>query len=147
MPNRDWCLLGVLFIASGSSLIAQETRCESLPNNNAKSECLYAELKKAEAEMQTAYVRALSLNDPNRKEENSQPLLPKIDRKSMRESRQHMTQKLRDSQRLWLQYREQACGAVEDKYEGGTIVGEVVPLCKIDLTEQRTKFLRVNFSQ
>ena len=97
--------------------------------------------------MQRVYEHALSQYDPNQKEDSAQPPLPKLDQKMQRDSLRHVVQKLQDSQQLWLDYREKACGAIEDKYKGGTIVGEVVPLCKIDLTKQRTKFLRDNFGK
>jgi uncharacterized protein YecT (DUF1311 family) len=147
MRKKMCCLLAILLIASVSRLSAEDKRCESSQSNNARSECLYKELQQAEADMQRAYQHALSLNDPDQKEDSMQPPLPKFDRKMLRENRQHIVQKLRESQRLWLEYREKACGAIADKYVAGTIAGEIVPVCKIDLTEQRTKFLLDNFAE
>ena len=56
-----------------------------------------------------------------------------------------MRQRLRASQAAWLRYRETACAAVQEMYDGGTIAEVDVPGCKADLTESRTRFLQKYF--
>jgi uncharacterized protein YecT (DUF1311 family) len=73
--------------------------------------------------------------------------LPKYDREFALESNRKILRKLRESQKAWYAYRESACGAVEQTYEGGTITALVIPLCKIEITQQRTKFLVKNFGK
>lgn len=145
MRKTMFALFRISLVACPSYLTAQQAECKSLASANERSECYYNQLKRSEAEMQGAYKHALSLNETNQSGEGQQLPLPKLDQKLLREHQRSVVRRLRDSQRLWLEYREASCGAVENKYTGGTIVGEAVPLCKTDLTKQRTKFLRDNF--
>jgi uncharacterized protein YecT (DUF1311 family) len=124
---------------------AQTSRCEKLGSTAEKSECYMQQLMKAEAEMQKSYQYAQVRFTPDIQELKEINALPKYDREFAFQSNRKMLRKLKKSQKAWFSYRESACGAVEQKYEGGTITALVIPLCKIEITQQRTKFLVENF--
>jgi uncharacterized protein YecT (DUF1311 family) len=95
--------------------------------------------------MKRAYNHALAVYRPSPQKEKELKGLPTHDQEFARESDKRILRKLMESQRLWMAYRESACAVVEGKYGGGTITALVVPLCKKELTEQRTKWLKDNF--
>jgi uncharacterized protein YecT (DUF1311 family) len=45
--------------------------------------------------------------------------------------------KLRDTQRKWLAYRDAACKAESDLYEGGSIAPQTFGFCVVKLTKRR----------
>jgi len=77
--------------------------------------------------MQRAYERALTAcaNSPKERKEREQRATSYDQGQERR-----FLRKLKQSQRLWLAYRESTCGVIEEKYEGGNITAEVVPICK-----------------
>ncbi len=95
--------------------------------------------------MNRAYERALAAYTPDSQVQKELAGMPNYDREQALQAYVRILRKLRESQKLWLAYRDSACATVKEKYEGGTITALVVPLCRKDLAEQRTKFLRENF--
>jgi uncharacterized protein YecT (DUF1311 family) len=136
-----------LWLFLPSCLKAQTSQCEKLQSTNEQRECYGLQLEKTEAEMQRAFQAALDRNTPNQEEQREISTLPKYDREKALEDNAKMLRKLKESQKAWVAYCEIACGTIAQKYEGGNIVSLVVPLCKIDMTQQRTKFLKENFGE
>ena len=97
--------------------------------------------------MHRAYQHVRDLYIPDLQEQKEINALPKYDRKEALEYYPKMLRKLNKSQKAWLAYRESACGTIKQKYEGGTITALVVPICKIEMTQSRTKFLEENFGK
>jgi uncharacterized protein YecT (DUF1311 family) len=95
--------------------------------------------------MNRAYERALAAYTPDQQVQKELAGMPKYDREQAIQANVRMLRKLRESQKLWLAYRDSACATVEEKYEGGTITALVVPLCRKDLAGQRKRFLQDNF--
>jgi len=148
--NYSLAVIATCCLLSLSRTGAQEPDCKKLENNNAESECFYGRLEKTEAEMQRAYRSALAAYTHNPEEYKT--LYPefsksKYDMEHQEKADKRVLRKLSESQRLWVAYRESACGAIEEKYEGGTIIGEVVPICKDELTKERTKWLEAQFGE
>lgn len=50
--------------------------------------------------------------------------------------------KLRDVQRLWIQYRDEKCAFPFAQYEGGTIAQPMAAYCQLEMTAERTIELR-----
>jgi uncharacterized protein YecT (DUF1311 family) len=148
--NYSLAVIATCCLLSLPRLGAQEPDCKKLESNNAESECFSSRLAKSEAEMQRAYKGALAAYTHSPEEYKT--LYPefsesKYDLEHQEETDKRVLRKLRQSQRLWVAYRESACGAIEEKYEGGTIIGEVVPICKDELTKERTKWLEAQFGE
>lgn len=117
---------------------AQERGCEKLNSTAEKAECLEQELRLAEAEMKATLRQAISVHQDSRNVKGDSPTAAKF----INSEERLTVDALRKSQAKWLEYRESACSAVEHKYEGGTITSEAVPACKLELTEQRMKWLK-----
>lgn len=147
MPKKvafaSLCLLFCL--TPRSTLFAQDQGCEKLRSTSEKSACLAQKLLKAEADMNRAFQQALSNYLPSAERDNEAPKMSKLDLELLHEADKRTVRSLRQSQARWLAYRESTCSAVENKYDGGTIIAEAVPACKIELTQQRTDWLRSNF--
>jgi uncharacterized protein YecT (DUF1311 family) len=136
------CLLSAL--ASPVCSQASEHGCEKLVSTAAKVHCLGQKTLAAEAKMNQAFDHALSAYLPNSHQEEDLSATPKIKEIVEGEDRSTVAA-LRESQSEWLSYRSSACSAVEHKYEGGTASSEAAEACRLELTEQRTKWLRSNF--
>ncbi len=147
MPKKvAFASLCLLFcIVPRSTLFAQDQGCEKLQSTAEKSECLAQKLLKAEADMNRAFQQALSNYLPSAERDNEAPKMSKLDLELIHEADKRTVRSLRQSQARWLAYRESACAAIENMYDGGTIVAEAVPACKIELTQQRTDWLRSHF--
>ena len=147
MPKKvAFASLCLLFcIIPRSTLFAQDQDCEKLQGTAEKSECLAQRLVKAEADMNRAFQQALSNYLPSAERDNEAPKMSKLDLGLLHEADKRTVRSLRQSQARWLAYRESACSAVENMYDGGTVIAEAVPACKIELTQQRTDWLRSYF--
>jgi uncharacterized protein YecT (DUF1311 family) len=139
----SFAVISVCCFVSLAQLCAQELHCEKLQSHNAQSECYDSQLEKSEGEMQRAYERALAAftYTPQDQKELYRGLTKYEEGWDKRLRRQ-----LKESQRLWLAYCESTCRVLEKEYEGGNITAQVVPVCKRELTEQRTKWLEVSFA-
>lgn len=129
-----------------SSSFSQEQNCEKLQSTAEQSECLSRKLQQAQTEMNLTFQHALSNYLPSAERDNETPKLPKLDLEMMHRADRRTVHSLRLSQARWLAYRDTSCGAVvADKYEGGTITAVAVPACKLELTQQRTVWLKSYF--
>ncbi len=128
-----------------SALFAQVQGCGKLQSAAEKSECLAQKLVEVEADMNRAFQQSLANYLPSAERDNEGPKMSKLDLELLHEADKRTVRGLRQSQARWLAYRESACSAVENMYDGGTIVAEAVPACKIELTQQRTDWLRSYF--
>ena len=95
--------------------------------------------------MKLAFDHALETYIPTPEAKKETQMLPKFDREQQIKWEKQMLRDLRKSQIVWLTYRESACGAVRTMYSTGTIAVVAVPLCKAEITNTRTKFLRNYF--
>lgn len=136
------CLLSSL--ASPVCSQAQEHGCEKLESTAAKVHCLQQKTQVAEAKMNQALEHALSAYLPGSHQNDDLSATPKIKQIVEEEDRLTVTA-LRESQTEWLSYRASACSAVEHMYEGGTAASEAAEICRLELTEQRTKWVQSNF--
>jgi uncharacterized protein YecT (DUF1311 family) len=139
-----------IFIAICCSLTpfaatVQKVDCSKAASSAEQDQCADKVLTTAETDLNTALSDALHSYGPTTTEQKGNAALPKYDRDHEAQYEKRMRSDLQESQRIWLQYRAAACAAVSDKYDGGTIGPAATSLCKADMTEQRTKFLRDNF--
>ncbi len=136
-----------LTLGQNSSAGADESACEELQSNNTQDECVEQELKHSEQEMLSTYKRleiALNLvSDPQERKELEK--LPKYDREHELMWSKVTLKRLRKSQALWRAYRDSTCAAYAAQFEEGNITGKLVPMCKTELTQQRTKWLQDAF--
>jgi len=139
-PFAFLCLLGSLTSATCS--LAQEHRCEKLKSTAESVRCLGQKTHEAEAKMNQTLEQALSEYLRHHNEDLS--ATPKI--KQIVEDEDRLTvAALRQSQTEWLAYRDSACSAVEHSYDGGTSASWAAEMCRLELTEQRTRWLKSNF--
>jgi uncharacterized protein YecT (DUF1311 family) len=138
------CLLSC--IIPGSTLLAQDQACETLPTTPERADCLDQQLANAEADMNRAFQQAISKYLPSAERDSESPKMSKVDLELLHEADKRTARSLRQSQARWLAYRESACTAVANMYDGGTITVEAVPACKTELTQQRTAWLRSYFA-
>lgn len=90
------------------------------------SNCWEAELKRADAELNSTYSAVMSVLrlHPEKKDD---------------------AERLRAAQRAWIAYRDKACAAEAGLYIGGSAKGLVASACLAVLTGNRTKALRQGF--
>ncbi len=124
---------------------AQKVDCSNAASSAEQDQCADSVLTMAEADLNTALSDALQSYTPTADQRKENAALPKYDRDHEAQYEKRMRSDLLESQRIWLQYRAAACATVSDKFDGGTISPSATSLCKTDLTQQRTKFLRDNF--
>ena len=136
------CLLSSL--ASPVRSQAQERGCEKLESTAAKVHCLEQKTLAAETKMNQAFEHALSAYLPGSHPEKGLSETGKV-RQIVEEEDRLTVAALRESQTEWLSYRNSACSAIQHMYEGGTVSSEAAEACRLELTEQRTKWLRSKF--
>lgn len=136
----------VVVLIAAQHLSAQKSDCAKLQSTAEQADCVNHQLQSAESEMNAAFKRALDSYSPIRDKQASAPL-PKSEEADQIKWDLRMQSSLRKSQEAWVRYREIACGTVREMYDGGTMTEVSVPLCKIDLTRERTKFLSSYFGQ
>ena len=108
-----------LFVSiCGISDTALAEDCSNRPNEQALRECLSLEYDSSDADMSLLYKRLISE-------------LP-TDRKSG----------LLQSQRTWIKFRDAACYFVGDDRRGGSSQGEVIEICKTQITKERIRHLK-----
>ena len=132
-------------LASSRAASAQKVDCEKAQNTAEQAQCADSELGVAESEMKGAFGHALEVYIPTAQEKKQTAALPKLDRDRQTDWERKMLRDLRASQNTWLAYRQSACGAAEDMYDGGTISAVAVGLCRAEMTRAQTKFLRDYF--
>ncbi len=142
-------LIGISLFALVFSLhlTAQKVDCGSPSSTAERANCVDRELQAAESAMNATFEMALETYTPNSNVQKSStgPALPKSEQDDQVKWEIRMRQRLRASQAAWLSYRETACAAVQEMFDGGTIAEVDVPGCKTELTESRTKFLQKYF--
>ena len=136
--------VALLFAASAS--LAQDDPCAKLASTAEQSQCVNHQLESAEHDLKLALDAAFRNYTGNQVKEREKHPLPKNEPEKQIRWENVVSAELRASQRTWLKYRESACGTVELTYDGGTFASVAVPLCKTDLTRERTKFLQEYFA-
>jgi uncharacterized protein YecT (DUF1311 family) len=126
---------------------AQKVDCSKAASTAEQDQCADQVLTMAETDLNAALSEALQSYTPRADEQKENAALPRYDRDHEALYERRMRSDLQESQKIWLQYRAAACAAVSDKYDGGTIRPAATSLCKADMTQQRTKFLRDNFGK
>ena len=149
--SRILHLAFVLFLGSLATIFvkqlsAQTVDCGKADSAAEKRICADHELDKAEAAMKVAFDRALAQFSYSLKKHTEKDPLPESEQAEQKIAEQKMRRALRASQKAWVAYRESACGAVNDSFEGGSISDEIATFCKADLTKDRTKFLNDYFN-
>lgn len=150
MAKSDFLI--VAFLAAGCCLFpltasAQKVDCGKAASSAAQDECAAQELATAEADLKDAFADSLQKYTPSAEEQKENAKLPKYDRDHEAQYELRMRRDLEVSQRIWLQYRATACAAVFDMYDEGTVGPAATLLCKVEITEQRIKFLRGYFAE
>lgn len=107
-------------LAPLSSRAAEEV-CPGLTTNAELTSCLFEAYKKADAQLNTVYQKAL---------------------KSAAEYAQKHVANLRDAQRKWVAYRDAACEAEYSLFEGGSGGPAEKASCLLRVTRQRTEDLK-----
>jgi uncharacterized protein YecT (DUF1311 family) len=134
------CLLGCL--SSATCSFAQERRCEKVESTAERVSCVSQKTQEAEAKMNQTLEQALS--EYLRHDTEDLSASPEI--KQIVEDEDRLTvAALRQSQTEWLAYRDSACSAVEHSYDGGTAASWATETCRLELTGQRTRWLKSNF--
>jgi uncharacterized protein YecT (DUF1311 family) len=134
------CLL--ISLASATCSLAQQRGCEKLLSTGEKVRCLEQKTQEAEAKMNQTLDQVSSGYSRHHEEDLS--ATPKI--KQIVEDEDRLTvAALRQSQAEWLAYRNSACSSVQHSYDGGTSGSWAAEMCRLELTEQRTKWLKANF--
>jgi uncharacterized protein YecT (DUF1311 family) len=150
MKNR-LPVLGLLGVFSStlacSYALAQNDPCAQLKSTAEQSQCVNRQLKSAEHDLKIALDAAIRYYTESEVKNNEKQSLPKTEQDAQIRWEKAMVGKLRTSQQAWLKYRESACGTVGLMYDGGTFASVAVPLCKADLTRERTKFLQGYFAE
>ena len=100
--------------------------CEAFGVSTEISNCWEAELKRADAELNSTYSAIMSVLR----------LYPE---------KKDASERLRTAQRSWIAYRDDACAAEAGLYTGGSANGLVASACLAVLTGNRTKALRQGF--
>jgi len=86
--------------------------------------CLFAEFKKAEADLDRLYGQSLAV----------------AARYGVKD-----VVRLKDAQRKWIAYRLAACDAEFALYQGGTAGGPAEFLCKLRITDERIQGLKITY--
>lgn len=97
---------------------AQEITCDPEGSQHAMNMCAVQEFEAADAALNTAYKRAMS---------------------AARDM--GIDAQLRQAQRAWLPYRDAACAAEADIFEGGSLRPLILYSCMAALTNERTRHL------
>ena len=110
---------------------AQDVDCANAITQMDMNQCAYADWEAADAELNTAYKRAMTLlrgwDDNLPKEEQGGALL------------------LKEAQRAWITFRDKACAAEGYGMKGGSAEPLVIYGCMRQLTEERTAHLTALF--
>ncbi|MEB3198913.1 MAG: lysozyme inhibitor LprI family protein [Synechococcaceae cyanobacterium] len=144
-PQR-WCwrrasVLAALLLAGLSPLAApgwsapgrpqsSPERCRNASTTLAMQDCLSAELKTLEQQLQRYLTAA-------RQRLSAEAETP--------EGRRQAREALERSQQAWQQYRDSACQAVWLRWQGGTIRGPMVLECRLALSHERLRHLWAEF--
>ena len=126
-------------------VLAQNANCAKLPSTAEQANCVNRELVATENELKQTLKDALAQYTLTGEQSRETPAVGSSGRDQQIQWNQRMRDDLNASQQAWLKYRESACGAVGDSYDGGTFAEVAVPLCRADMTRARTKFLRTYF--
>lgn len=124
-------LAAALLLASSG--VAHALDCKDPQSNYDMKYCAAEDLKKADAELNVAYKKAL---DEARKWYQSTKGSPG------NETMPDSEAVLRDAQRAWVSFRDANCKYQYQIYYGGTHAPLAHALCMVDMTRARTKELR-----
>jgi uncharacterized protein YecT (DUF1311 family) len=121
----------LLLLASAG--IAHATDCKNPQSNYDMKVCAAEDLKKADADLNVAYTKALA---EARKWYQSTKTIPVYANMPDNEA------VLRDAQRAWVTFRDANCKYQYQIYYGGSHAPLAHTLCMADMTKARTKELR-----
>lgn len=108
--------LGLIGISS--LVFADDAICPNAMKQNDINQCVHGEMLKADKALNTTYSQFLkTLNAQDQ-------------------------QKLKESQRLWIQFKEKDCAFNASFYEGGSMQPMVLDICLMNKAQQRTKELK-----
>jgi uncharacterized protein YecT (DUF1311 family) len=149
MTKSNFLILA--FISAGCGFIpltisAQKMDCSKAASSAEQDECAARELAMAEADLNDAFSDALQHYTPTADEQRENAALPRYDKEHEAQYKRRMRRDLEISQKIWSQYRTAACASVSDMYDGGTISPAATSLCKVEITQQRIKFLHDYFA-
>jgi uncharacterized protein YecT (DUF1311 family) len=116
---RTLLLLSMFFALAGTAA----AQCDDKKTTLDISQCLIAELKKADTELNRSYQQALKK-------------LKAAD-----------AERLRKAQRAWIVYRDAHCDAEFGLWDGGTGGHIALPQCKLTLTKARTAEIEETYSR
>lgn len=140
-----FALILVSLVAMPSNVPTQRSDCAKLPSTAEQADCVNRELAATESELKQTLKDALAQYAPAKEQDRKTPAVGNSGSDQQIQWNQRMRDDLNTSQQAWLKYRESACRAVGDSYDGGTFGEVAVPLCKADLARARIKFLRGYF--
>jgi uncharacterized protein YecT (DUF1311 family) len=118
-PVRSWLLLLATFICSSTIARAQHMNSANAPCRNvvvtvAIENCFDKAYKAADAGLNQSYGQISKVLQPDD------------------------LQRLKEAQRLWIQFRDATCTAESNLYNGGTASAPAYSACLEELTRQRT---------
>jgi uncharacterized protein YecT (DUF1311 family) len=149
--NNRFVGLGLLIVFSSalawSQVPQRQDSCEQFQSTAEQSECANRQLETAERDLKAMFDATLQPYTESTLKTNKRKSLPKSEEQEQVRWEKAMLKKFGASQQAWMKYRDSACGTLEFMYAGGTISSVTVPLCKADLTRERTKFLQDHFEQ
>lgn len=121
MNSRSMALYIVITVLSEFAH-AQEPVCHNDGSGQDSAVCAYAELAKADAQLNDAYLKALDL-------------LGSADQADAKVA-------LVAAQRAWVKFRDSDCHVQDRIFQNGTMRGALVGSCLKDRSKQRTKELK-----
>ncbi len=114
-------VFGALICLLGQGALAQEFNCGDPQHQKEMNYCAYLDYQIADAELNAVWGEVVAH-------------LSKIDPQILRA--------LRDAQRAWIPYRNQACVAEGMSFHGGSMEQYLVHSCRTVLTQRRTEDLK-----
>ena len=115
---------------------AQANPCGNATTQADMNQCSAEEYRKADAHLNTVYknlVRLLQKDAGEAQQPSGSP---------QKNAETPAVQKLRASQRQWIQYRDLHCSAVKAQYEGGSIAAMQWSACMTETTNHRIEELK-----
>lgn len=117
IPMKYAFLLAVLFLPA-----AAFGQCKDAVSTKDMQDCVDAEWKKADAELNHTYQETLKKLKPD------------------------AADLLKKAQRAWITYRDAHCDAEYKMWQGGTAAGVALVQCRATLTQRRTKEIQETYS-
>ena len=135
-------LLYVYVLLALSPRVLAQKDCNKIESESGKTRCLEQKTTSAESRLNSVLERIVSFYSVDREDLSDTPAVMQV----VKEADKRTTEALRKSQSDWMAYRDSACEAVGDSYEGGTASAQAIPSCRLRLTEDRIMWLQTNFN-